>query len=121
MSRSLAKLLKDSIELAEVQLDAARSLDHEALQEATDARSDLLFKLQALAPDGLDAAAQDERTRELALELAELDYRLNRILGAAHLRAPDPQAGRPRDLLGRRSPSWRDRMRGDLMDHRAIA
>jgi hypothetical protein len=83
MSRSLAKLLKDSIELAEVQLDAARSLDHEALQEATDARSDLLFKLQALAPDGLDAAAQDERTRELALELAELDYRLNRILGAA--------------------------------------
>lgn len=87
MPRSLAVILEESVELAEVQLDAARSLDSDALQEATDARRDLLFELQALAPDGLDAlltdAPEDDRLREVALELAELDHRLTRILGAA--------------------------------------
>jgi hypothetical protein len=82
MTRDLATILEASIELAEVQLEAARTLDPEGLQEATAGRQDLVFELERFSSDELKAAGNDE-TRDLAVELAELDHRLSRILGAA--------------------------------------
>lgn len=82
MTRDLATILEASIELAELQLDAARSLDPEALQEATARRQDLVFELERFTDAELKSAGNDE-TRDLAIELAELDHRLSRILGAA--------------------------------------
>lgn len=82
MQRDLATLLEASIELAERQLEAARTLDREGLQEATAGRQDLVFELERYSDAELKAAGSDE-TRDLAVELAELDHRLSRILGAA--------------------------------------
>lgn len=82
MTRDLATILEASIELAEVQLEAARTLDAGGLQEATAGRQDLVFELERFTEAELKAAGNDE-TRDLALELAELDHRLRRILGAA--------------------------------------
>lgn len=82
MNRALATILEESIEQAEAQLEAARTLDAEGLQEATARRQDLVFELERYSDVDLKAAGTDA-TRELAIELAELDHRLSRILGAA--------------------------------------
>ena len=82
MTRDLATILESCIETAETQLEAARTLNAEGLQEATAQRQDLVFELERYSDAELKAAGTDE-TRDLALELAELDHRLSRILGAA--------------------------------------
>ncbi|MEC7946594.1 MAG: hypothetical protein VX265_03440 [Myxococcota bacterium] len=82
MRRDLASILQASIELAEIQLEAARSLDAEGLREATARRQDLVFELERYTDDDLKRSATDG-TREMAVDLAELDHRLGRILGAA--------------------------------------
>jgi hypothetical protein len=82
MHRDLASILRETIEVAGVQLEAARTLDAEGLQEATSRRQDLVFELERFSDAELKAAGTPE-TREMALDLAELDHRLSRILGAA--------------------------------------
>jgi hypothetical protein len=82
MARSLETVLEESIELAEIQLEAARTLDRESLQDATAKRQDLLFELELFDEDALSGSLDDE-TRLLAIELGELDHRLGSILGAA--------------------------------------
>jgi hypothetical protein len=82
MTRDLATILEACIEVAEAQLEAARTLDAEGLQVATASRQDLVFELERYTDAELKAGGTDD-TRDLALELAELDHRLSRILGSA--------------------------------------
>lgn len=82
MNRDLASTLRESIEVAEAQLEAARTLDVEGLRAATARRQDLVFELERYT-DAEMKAAGTTGTRELALDLAELDHRLGRILAAA--------------------------------------
>jgi hypothetical protein len=82
MARSLATVLEESIELAELQLEAARTLDRAGLQSATDMRQDLLFEMEMFGDEALSASLDDE-ARSLAVELGDLDHRLGCILGAA--------------------------------------
>ena len=82
MQRGLMSLLEESVALAEVQLEAARSLDADGLMAATKRRQDLVFEIDSWSDEALKKAATEE-TQESALELAELDRRLARITGAA--------------------------------------
>jgi len=109
MRRSLASTLQESVEVAEAQLAAARSLDAEALRLATARRQDLVFELERYSDDEMKAAATEE-TRDLALDLAELDQRLGRILAAAldtFERLQPPQSSRTYAPDGRMRESAR--------------
>lgn len=79
MYRPLVDLLEDSIACAEVQLEAARSLDTEQLSLATARRQDLLFEMEAEGAPRL-LAEMDDEAQALAFELRALDARLERIL-----------------------------------------
>ena len=72
-------LLRRMIEVAEEQVQAAKKIDIEVLQRATERRQDLLFQLE------IEKSNQDiEATpilQELSSELQAIDERLMAILG----------------------------------------
>jgi hypothetical protein len=74
------ELLTDSLALAEAQLEAAKTMDVEALRDATAARQDLLFELQHA---GTDALRDDPRLLPLLREHREIDDRLEAVLQSA--------------------------------------
>lgn len=79
MDQPLARIVTRSIQVAEQQLVAARSLDTEGLREATAIRQDLLFELGVLAPTP-EQVAGDAELVPLLRRLHELDRRLDRVL-----------------------------------------
>jgi len=81
MERPLATVLTETLEAAELQLAAARTLDPGGLADATANRQDLHFELELLAdpmPPQVDEAIMD-----LVARLQDTDARLARVLGAA--------------------------------------
>ena len=79
MHRALTEILTETIQTAEVQLTAARSLDVETLRTATSRRQDLLFELDLVEEADLDAS-NTSVLRELVQQLAALDRRLTNVL-----------------------------------------
>ena len=72
-------LLRRMIEVAEEQVQAAKKIDIQALQVATERRQDLLFQLE------IEKSSQDVEVtiilQELSSELQAIDERLMAILG----------------------------------------
>ncbi len=79
MHRALSEILTETIQTAEIQLTAARTLDVETLRSATSRRQDLLFELDLVEEADLDAA-DTSVLRELMHQLANLDRRLTTVL-----------------------------------------
>jgi len=75
----LVRLLSASVEVAQRQLVAARTLDTDGLRQATATRQDLLFELGVLAPVAADVKG-DAEVGALLRELRGLDTRLERVL-----------------------------------------
>ena len=84
MVRELNEILRDTVAIAEEQVEAARNLDVAALTEATGCREHLLDELnQAMEGRRSQAsAALSEETEGLVFQLADLDARLETLLGA---------------------------------------
>lgn len=80
MVRSPEDILADLVAVAELQLQAATSLNSEALSDATAARQDLLFELQLLSGDERQRAAASPEVRDLIAQLDELDGRSAAVL-----------------------------------------
>lgn len=105
--RSLSEILADTLAIAETQLEAARTLDVPALNEATALRGELAFELQIALEGKPDRTADVE---ELVFQLTEIDDRLQTILiaGAAaieRLRSADlPETYTSEGRLKRSSP-----------------
>ena len=85
MVRDVNEILRDSIAIAEEQVEAARRLDVAALTESTGFREDLVVELEqavsarkSLSPGG----RLPNDTEELVFQLSELDTRLEILLGA---------------------------------------
>ena len=81
MDRPLATVLTETLEAAETQLAAARSLDAECLADATASRQDLHFELELIA--GHEPPQLDDEIMDLVHRLQETDARLTRVLGSA--------------------------------------
>jgi hypothetical protein len=85
MVRHVNEILRDSIAIAEEQVEAARRLDVAALTESTGFREDLVTEL-AQAVDAEKTMSNGGNlphdTEELAFQLSELDTRLETLLGA---------------------------------------
>lgn len=80
VSRPLLDILADLVAVAELQLDAALSLNSGALEEATAARQDLAFEI-SLADEAERAQARtDPAAAELLGQLDELDTRCMHVL-----------------------------------------
>jgi hypothetical protein len=80
VSRTLHDIIGDLVAVAELQLDAALSLNPTALQEATAARQDLAFEI-SLAEDHERASAHgDPALVELLQQLNEIDGRCMHVL-----------------------------------------
>lgn len=77
--RDLSEILRDSIAIAEEQLEAARKLDAPTLQETTGFRRELLFELEVATKSPQAVTFEVE---ELVHTLHELDARLERLLTA---------------------------------------
>ena len=77
MVRELNEILRDTVAIAEEQVEAARNLDVAALTEATGCREHLLDELnQAMEGRRSQAsAALSEETEGLVFQLADLDAR----------------------------------------------
>jgi hypothetical protein len=82
MERSLASVLTETLEAAQMQLDAARQLDPERLADATASRQDLQFELEII--QNRDAIRVDEEIADTVRSLRETDQRLMSVLGAAN-------------------------------------
>jgi hypothetical protein len=82
MERSLASVLTETLEAAQMQLDAARQLDPERLADATASRQDLQFELEII--QNSDAIRVDEEIADTIRSLRETDQRLMSVLGAAN-------------------------------------
>lgn len=77
--RDLTEILRDFIAITEGQVESARGLDAEGLNESTDFRKELLFELEVAMKTDRVLTHQEE---ELVHELRELDGRLERLLTA---------------------------------------
>lgn len=77
--RDIGEILRDTIAITEEQIEAARSLNAESLNESTGYRKELLFELEVAMKAGRPLAPEEE---DLAHDLRELDARLERLLTA---------------------------------------
>ena len=77
--RPIDEVLRDCIAIAAEQIEAARTLDVPALDDATALRKDLLFELDVATKNATPLSGEAD---ELAHELRELDARLERLLTA---------------------------------------
>jgi negative regulator of sigma E activity len=82
MDRAVLSLIEGSIEAAEQQLAAAKSLDLDGLKQATERRQDLNFELSLVKLTPADIQEFPE-LRDLLSQLDLLDRRLTNVLGAA--------------------------------------
>ena len=85
MVRDVKEILRDSIAIAEEQVDAARRLDVAALTESTGCREDLVEELaQAVSAQTAlsEGGSLQGDMEELVFQLSELDTRLETLLGA---------------------------------------
>jgi hypothetical protein len=80
MSASVRELLTDSLALAEAQLEAARTLDIDALTESSEARQAILLELEQVDPNQVRS---DPELEELVLQNQEIDERLMVVLEGA--------------------------------------
>lgn len=78
-SRDVTEILEDTIAIAEDQIEAAKMLNVSALNEATQARQELLFELEVAMAN---AGSTSIDVSELSFQLEELDRRLNTLLSA---------------------------------------
>jgi len=84
MVRDVNEILRDTIAIAEEQVEAARSLDAAALTESTGFREHLLVELEQAVNERKELAGAGPLpldTEELVFQLAELDTRLETLLG----------------------------------------
>ena len=81
MDRSLASVLTDTLEAAQLQLQAARQLNSDRLAEATASRQDLQFELELMRDEA--SWRVDEEIGDIVRELRATDQRLMSVLGAA--------------------------------------
>jgi hypothetical protein len=81
MERSLASVLTKTLEAAQAQLVAARTLDPERLADATASRADLQFELEVIQSD--ESFHVDEEIADTIRALQDTDRRLMSVLGAA--------------------------------------
>ncbi len=77
--RKLEEILRDTIAITEEQIESARALNADGLNETTTFRQELLFELEVAMKHTSTLSAEQE---ELAYELRELDARLERLLSA---------------------------------------
>jgi hypothetical protein len=82
MMRPLATLIKDLLGTAERQVEAARGLDRDGLEAASERRQDLYFELQILLQE--TGKLESDTIRADLLKLGQLDHRLRRILSSAN-------------------------------------
>lgn len=85
MVRDVNEILQDTIVIAEEQLDSARKLDANKLGESTGFREHLLVELEQavnLRKESSAEAPLSAESEELVFQLAELDARLETLLGA---------------------------------------
>ena len=82
MDRSLASVLTDTLEAAQLQLQAARQLNSDRLAEATASRQDLQFELELMRDEA--SWRVDEEIGDIVRELRATDQRLMSVLGAAN-------------------------------------
>jgi hypothetical protein len=80
LARTLHDVLADLVAVAELQLQAAVSINSEALSEATAARQDLLFELRLFSEAERSAFSRRAEARELLAQLDELDARSSTVL-----------------------------------------
>jgi hypothetical protein len=80
LARTLHDVLADLVAVAELQLQAATSINSEALSEATAARQDLLFELRLFSAAEQAAFARSAQARALLAQLDELDARSSTVL-----------------------------------------
>lgn len=82
MDRSLASVLTDTLEAAQLQLQAARQLNSDGLAVATANRQDLQFELELMRDE--TSWRVDEEIGDIVRELRATDQRLMSVLGAAN-------------------------------------
>ena len=82
MDRPLASVLTDTLEAAQLQLQAARQLNSDRLAEATASRQDLQFELELRRDEA--SWRVDEEIGDIVRELRATDQRLMSVLGAAN-------------------------------------
>jgi hypothetical protein len=85
MVRDVNEILQDTIAIAEEQVESARQLDAGSLNESTGFREHLLVELEQAVnqrKNTSDSTPLSLETEELVFQLAELDTRLETLLGA---------------------------------------